>query len=400
MDEKPRPTFRRNLLVKGGDVFMPGHVPEVKKIVILDGKFVHVGPDEPVRGESECRELDASGMLVVPGFIDMHVHGGGGKSVTDATPDAILEIARVHSMFGTTALVPTIISSPPEKMHATLLAIRGAAGSEGGEAILGAHLEGPWLNPEKAGAHRVEHIKRPDIGFAKELVSEYGDVIRMVTIAPELPGALEIIELLADNNIVVSIGHTAATYDKTMAGFAAGASGVTHIFNAMAQLHHRNPGPLGATFDNAHATVELIADGHHVSPWTIAFLIKIHGSWNVALVTDSLSPTGTARKLFQVGETTFIEIRDGGAFTEDGQVYGSVLTMAAAVRNIRSFTELQLEDVIPMATSIPAVHLKRDETLGGISEGRLGNLVLFDRKLEVYATVIQGKLVYRRLDNA
>ncbi|MHC4661976.1 MAG: N-acetylglucosamine-6-phosphate deacetylase [Planctomycetota bacterium] len=395
MDQKKKKTFARNLIVRGGDVFTPAHMPRIEKIAVIDGKFAHVGEDTPIDGEEDARAIDASGLMIVPGFIDIHLHGAGGRSVTDGTAEAVLDIARAHQKTGTTRLLPTIISSPPEKIHTSLKAIRDAAGMSGGEGILGAHIEGPWLNEEKAGLHNKEYLSKPDLGFAKELVSEYPGLIRLVTISPELIGARKLIEFLSGEGVIVSIGHTVANYDQTKNAFAAGATGVTHIFNAMAQIHHRNPGPLGAIFDNATITAELIADGHHVSPWAIAFLVKLHGPWNIALVTDSLPPAGTTRKLYQVGEE-FVELKNGGAFREDGSVFGSILTMTQAIKNMRSFTELQMEDIFPMASSTPAAYLHIDGELGSIREGLKGDLILLDQNLDVQYAVIEGKLAYKR----
>jgi N-acetylglucosamine-6-phosphate deacetylase len=341
--------------------------------VALDGgRIAAVGDGDP----PPAREItDLTGRLVVPGFIDLHVHGGDGA---DFMGEDLVAAVELHARHGTTRLLATTVSAPPA---ALLQAVRTVAAA-GDPHILGIHLEGPWLSDARRGAQDPAALRAPD---PRELDALLGaGCIRMVTLAPELPGALDLITRVVAAGAVASLGHTDATYDEAIAGIEAGARHATHTFNGMRELHHREPGAVGAVLDRYEVTCELIADGHHVHPAAVRLVARAKGARGVAFVTDAIAAAGRPDGDFHLGAVP-VRVRDGRATTHDGHLAGSTLTLDAAVRNAVAWG-IALPDALAMASTVPARVLGLRK--GRIAPGYDADLTILDADLRAVGTLV------------
>lgn len=323
--------------------------------------------------------------VLAPGFIDIQVNGGGDRLFNDApTPETIRAIAAAHHRLGTTALLPTLISDTAEKMHAALAAVDAVVGTEPG--VLGIHLEGPFLSPDKAGVHNRGVFRSPTIEDIPALtVSRQG--VTLVTLAPErVP--VEFIAKLASTGVRVALGHSMATYRQTRAAMAAGLTGFTHLFNAMPPLASREPGPVAAALESADAWYGLIVDGIHVAPAMLRLALR--GAGHPMLVSDAMPPVGGERHSFSLyGEE--VAVRDGRCARRDGTLAGAHLDMARAVRNCVHMLDLPLADALRFASTNPAQFLGLGATLGKLDAGYRADMVALDgNRLEVLACWVAG----------
>lgn len=321
--------------------------------------------------------------LAIPGLIDLHVHGGAGVDFMDADPDAYRRAGRQLLSTGVTAYQAALMCAPTRALERAL-GILGALQAGDGPRVLGAHLEGPFLAPERLGTHNPEHRRDPDTALLARLI-DAGPVAE-VTLAPELPGALDLIALLTSRGIVAAVGHTDATAAQARAAFAAGAAGVTHLFNAMRPLHHREPGVAGAALDTADVTLELIVDGHHLAP-EIVRLVWRAAQGRVALVTDGTAAVGMPAGTYVMGDIELV-VRDGAVRNRAGALAGSALTMIAAVRNVHALG-VTLTDAVAAATRVPARLIGRAD-LGVLHPGAAADLVVLDDHLDVRETFVAG----------
>jgi N-acetylglucosamine-6-phosphate deacetylase len=341
-------------------------------------------PGTQVPGTIAVRVLPDNAWLA-PGFVDIQVNGGGDVLFNDApAPDAIRAIVRAHRKFGTTALLPTLISDRPEKTAAALAAVECLAGVE--PSVLGIHLEGPFLSPEKPGVHDRRALRRPTAEDLALLTAPRSGVT-LVTLAPEeVP--LQFIADLAVAGVRVSLGHSMATYGQTKAAMAAGLTGFTHLFNAMRPLESREPGPIAAALESAQAWYGLIVDGIHVAPAMLRLALR--GSGHPILVTDAMPPVGGARSSFMFGGETIV-VRDGRCATSDGTLAGAYLDMAGAVRNCVRLLNVSLPDALRFASTHPAEFLGLGQTLGKLAPGFRADMVAIDgMAIEVLETWVAG----------
>jgi N-acetylglucosamine-6-phosphate deacetylase len=327
------------------------------------------------------------GAWLAPGFIDCQVNGGGDVLFNDApTPETIDRIAVAHLRYGTTALLPTLISDTPAKMQAAMGAVREAAKANPG--VLGIHLEGPFLSPHKPGVHNPALFRVPDAEDAAALVAgRAGLGAMLVTLAPEQapPG---FIRRLAEAGIRVALGHSAATYAETRAALAEGLTGFTHLFNAMPQLSSREPGPIAAALEADSAWFGMIVDGHHVAPAMLRLALR--GAAHPMLVSDAMPPVGGHKPGFLLGGIE-IAVRDGRCARADGTLAGAAIAMADAVRNSVALLGVPLTDALRFASAEPAAFLGLADTLGRIAPGYRADLVAFDPKdIEVYQVWVAG----------
>ncbi|MEX0697643.1 MAG: N-acetylglucosamine-6-phosphate deacetylase [Dongiaceae bacterium] len=325
--------------------------------------------------------------LLAPGFIDVQVNGGGGVLFNaQRTADGIAAIGAAHRRYGTTGFLPTMITDTREHMAEAVAATRAAI--EGGvPGVLGVHLEGPFLNPERKGVHDpalMRPMDEADIAIASSL----GVGRMLVTLAPERVST-DVIARLTRAGVVVSAGHTTANYETIAAALAAGLTGFTHLFNAMPPLAGRAPGPVGAALDNADAWCGIIVDLHHVSAVSLRVALAAKGWQRMMLVTDAMPSVGSDRSSFDLSGRT-VTRRDGKLTTDDGTLAGSDLDMAAAVRNTIEHLGMPLEAALHMASRAPAEFLRLGDELGRIAPGYRANLVLLDDDLEVVETWIDG----------
>ena len=335
---------------------------------------------------SELEEIDAEGYYLAPGMIDIHIHGGAGFDTMDATTEALNKIAENLAGYGVTSFLPTTMTMEREKIQTALENIRDIKknGSTGAQ-VLGAHVEGPFISPDYIGAQNSENLIKPE----KELLRDYYDVVEIVTMAPEVDGALELIKELKENNITASVGHSAASYEDFKKASRAGMDHFTHLYNAMSGLHHREPGLVGAAFDS-EATVELIVDLIHHHQAVDRFTIEAAGTDRVILVSDAMEAAGLEEGEYELGGQKVI-VKDGAARLESGVLAGSVLTLDKAVRNLMEITELTLPEIFKMVSLNPASRLNLEHRLGRLKTGYQADLVLFDQNFRVEKTFVKGK---------
>ena len=380
-----------------GTIITPFQLLEDRIIIIEKGKIIAItDKKEDLAILKNIEIIEAQNKFIVPGYIDIHVHGGGGSDVMDGEYEAIKQVATTHSRFGTTAFLPTTMTMTKDKIIKSLKSIHEARLKGTGTAeILGIHLEGPYINSEKKGAQKEEDIKKVSMEEFLEFNKASGNLIRLVTIAPEMPGAIDFIRWLHQQGIIVSVGHSNATYDQIQAGIQAGLSHVTHTFNAMRELHHREPGVVGAALTSPELTVEVIADGIHIHPIVLKILTKIKEGEKVVLITDAMRAAGLKEGTYDLGGQEVI-VAKGQARLKDGTLAGSVLTMDKAVKNMVNKVGIQLPKVIQMASFNPARSIGIDDKKGSLEPGKDADIVILNKNLETELTIVAGKIVYRR----
>lgn len=334
--------------------------------------------------------IDAHGLFISPGFIDVHVHGAGGADAMDATPEALGVIAGHLAATGTTAFLPTTMSETPERIARAVENIQACmlAGSTDGAEILGCHLEGPWLSAACCGAQDPARFGPPDPAF----VARFRDVLRLITLAPERDETGDFLRMCRDAGIALSIGHSAATYEQAVAAFHCGVVHATHLFNGMLPLHHRNPGIVGAVLTE-DVRCELIVDGHHLHPAIPKLVLNAKGLDRIVLVTDAMRAQGMSDGEYELGGQTTI-VKGGTARLPGGGLAGSVLTMNLAVRNFMEATGLPLHRAVLAATRNPAELLGIRNRKGGLEPGLDADMVFLDEHLTVRRTIVRGRTVY------
>ncbi len=378
-----------NYFIRGGTVVGTGFLSENRGLFIRGGK-IFTAPPCP---DNEQKIIDAGGMIIAPGFIDLHVHGGNGADVLDGLPDALVKIASFHARHGTTGMLPTTAAAPRKQMLDALQATGEAAGRPAaGARILGAHLEGPFLNPARKGAQNKDYLLMPNLAEIKALADAAAGRLRMVTLAPELPGAIEVIRWLAGNGMIPAAGHTEATFEQMTEAVEAGLKHVTHIFNAMAPFHHREPGPAGAALAGPDLSIEVIGDGVHVHPALLKLLWKLKGEGKMALITDAISAAGTGEGTCHLAGQT-IAVRNGRVCLPDGTLAGSTLTMLQSVKNLIKLSGLTLPQAVRLASTNPAVILGLEHCKGRIASGYDADLLLLDQNLELKMVMVEGNIV-------
>jgi N-acetylglucosamine-6-phosphate deacetylase len=380
------------LLIRGGRVHVDESWIDVE-VTIDESTIASVGAEVGARPSAF---LDASGCSVLPGFIDLQINGAVGVDLT-SEPERIGEVAEFLVQCGVTSFMPTVISSSASQAEAAVVAINAWARDHEsnqtrprGARSLGVHLEGPFLNPRRAGAHPLNRLRQPSVSEVKEWRRDAG--YAMVTLAPELPKALDVIEVLVANDVSVCAGHTDAGPTEMDAAVACGLRGVTHLFNAMTPMSARVPGPAGTTLAGGDLIAGLIVDGIHVDPAMVRLAWQALGPSRLALVSDAISALGMDEGRYHVGDTPIIVDGDS-ARTADGTIAGSVLRFDVAVRNLMAFTGCALSDASQSASATPA-RLAQRHDLGRVEPGCLADIVLLDESNMVVATVVGGHVLF------
>lgn len=374
-------------LVSPGCLIRTGWL-ELQGDVIRKVGFDHVLP--PGAGQV----FDFGESYVCPGFIDLHVHGGGGYDVMDGSREALEAVARFHARGGTTAFLGTTMSAAGPRLKKALVAAAEHRRrlNQAGATMLGIHMEGPYLNLVKKGAHAPEGLKLPDTGELEELLAGTGDVVKMVTLAPELPGSLDLIKFLTRRGVRTAVGHSVAGNDDLAAAAAAGLSHGTHMFNAMGGFHHRDPGTAGHLLLIPGITVDVIADGVHVHPAAISMLVKLKGIDRVVLITDAIRAVGLPKGCYELGgQEVFVQA--GEARLAGGALAGSTLTMNRAVGYMVRSVGLSIGQAVQMASLNPARVLGMDDRHGRLESGFTASVTVIDRDFNVAATFVEGERV-------
>ena len=372
------------MLLSAGRVVTPARVFAPGWLQVEGQRIAEVGPGAPPRPA----DLELPAATVVPGFVDTHVHGGGGASFDGGDPEACATAVRAHLAHGTTTMMASLVTASTESLRGSVGRIADLADDR---LLAGIHLEGPWLSRRYAGAHDPELLTDPKPAQVDALLEAGRGHVRMVTLAPELTGGLDAIRQLTAAGVVAAIGHTDATYDVARAALDAGAGVGTHLFNAMRGLHHREPGPVAALLEHPDTYVELVADGVHVHPAALRLAARAKPHLTV-LVTDAMAAAAAADGDYHLGRLT-VTVRDGVARLADtGAIAGSTLTMAAAVRYAVQVAGLPIEDVVRAATSSPATLLGLDR-VGALRPGFDADLVVLDDDLVVQRVLRKGAWV-------
>jgi N-acetylglucosamine-6-phosphate deacetylase len=375
-------------VVAGGRVLDPGYV------IVSGDRIADVGAGAPA-GDGPV--VDLAGRWLLPGYIDLHVHGGGGGSLAGADRDEHVAATRFHGRHGTTSLLATTVSSSPDHLAAAVAALRDTMrGPADGARILGLNMEGPYLSVECRGAHDPALIRDPDPAEFARLVELADGALRVVTVAPERPRAAELIAAVRAAGAVVSIGHSATPYDTALSAVDRGALLVTHMFNGMHPLHHRVPGMVTAALNSPELTCELITDGMHVDPAVVRMLVAAKGIDRVALITDCMHAAGLPEGDYDMGEGRFITVAGGLAkVAGTDTIAGSTLTMEQAVKNVVRFAGVSVVEASRMASENQARLLGLPGVTGRIVTGGLADLVVLDEDLSVRATMVGGGWGYR-----
>ncbi|WP_405985737.1 N-acetylglucosamine-6-phosphate deacetylase [Streptomyces sp. NBC_00872] len=370
-------------VLTGARVVLPTGTVEGGRVIIEGRRIAGAAPDN-------AATLDLSGHWLVPGFVDMHNHGGGGASFTSGSVDDVLKGIRTHREHGTTTLVASTVTGEMD-----FLAQRASVLSELVEQgdLAGIHFEGPFISPCRKGAHSESLLRDPDPAEVRKLLDAARGTARMVTLATELPGGIDSVRLLAEHGVIAAIGHTDATYEQTVEAIDAGATVATHLFNAMPPLGHRTPGPIAALLEDERVTVELINDGTHLHPAALELAFHRAGGGRVAFITDAMDAAGFGDGLYQLGPLA-VEVKDGVArLVEGGSIAGSTLTLDTAFKRAATVDRLPVEEIVQAVSANPARLLGVDDRVGSLEPGKDADLVVLDAGFSVKGVLYKGEWV-------
>ncbi|MFD3486410.1 N-acetylglucosamine-6-phosphate deacetylase [Streptomyces sp. NPDC058665] len=383
-------------VLAGARVVLPTGVVENGRVRVEGGRITEAGPTGSVSGAAsvggDAGALDLRGHWVVPGFVDMHNHGGGGASFTSGDADAVLKGVRTHQEHGTTTLVASTVTGEMD-----FLAQRAGFLSELVEQgdLAGIHFEGPFISPCRKGAHSEELLRDPDPAEVRKLLDAARGTARMVTLATELPGGIDSVRLLAEHGVIAAIGHTDATYEQTVEAIEAGATVATHLFNAMPPLGHRAPGPIAALMEDERITVELINDGTHLHPAALELAFHRAGADRVAFITDAMDAAGFGDGVYQLGPLE-VEVKDGVArLAVGGSIAGSTLTLDTAFRRAVTVDRLPVTDIVRAISANPAKLLGVYDRVGSLEPGKNADLVILDGDFTVAGVLRRGEWVVK-----
>ncbi|MFS8199327.1 N-acetylglucosamine-6-phosphate deacetylase [Streptomyces sp. CWNU-52B] len=375
------PTHPHAVVLTGANLVLPTGTVPGGRLVVEGTRIAGSTPEGALR-------KDLTGHYLVPGFVDMHNHGGGGASFTSGTVEDILKGVRTHRLHGTTTLVASTVTGDMDGLaqRAGLLSELAEQGD-----LAGIHFEGPFISPCRKGAHSEKLLRDPDPAEVRKLIDAARGQARMVTLATELTGGIDSVRLLVEHGVIAAIGHTDATYEQTVEAIEAGATVATHLFNAMPTLGHRTPGPIAALLEDERVTVELINDGVHLHPASLQLAFHHAGGGRVAFITDAMDAAGFGDGRYMLGPLE-VEVADGVArLVEGGSIAGSTLTLDRAFKRAVTVDGLPVEDVVAAISANPARQLGLYDRVGSLEPGKDADLVVLDSGFEVKGVMRRGE---------
>jgi N-acetylglucosamine-6-phosphate deacetylase len=377
----------KNVLLRNATVVLPDRELAGGSVLVLGGKIVSIFSAETAPRAISIEEIDLAGATLLPGFIDVHIHGAVGVDVMEATPAGLQEVSQYLASQGVTGWLPTLVPGSDANYASVAAAVSEAMRApQVGARILGLHYEGPFVNSAQCGALHVEHFKTYSSPEDLDRLAVNPGMAHMITLAPEIDGGVELVKELKRRRWVISIGHTRASIELLNEVFAAGARHITHFMNAMSPLHHRSPGPIAWGLSRDDVTCDIIADGIHLDPFMLQLLVKIKGVRGLALISDAIAAAGKGDGDYQIwGET--ISVKNGRTSNASGSIAGSVITMVDAVRTMRSLG-ISYVDLAQMASTNPARLLGLHHECGSITVGKRADLITLDAAGAVRFTLV------------
>ena len=362
------------MIIKGGKVFQEDGSFLEQAIYINDHRLV-----DKAEYQDDGEVIDAEGLLVLPGLVDIHSHGAAGEDFSDGNPEGLKKILQYEKRCGITSYCPTSMTFPKERLRQIFASIKGAQ-TEDGATVVGINMEGPFLDPAKKGAHVEKWIAAPDVAFVRELNQDADGLVRLVTLAPNMDGAEEFIKEMHEE-VCISLGHTAADYDCASRAMKLGAHHVTHLYNAMQPFGHRAPGLIGAAMDDPECMVEMICDGYHIHPSAIRAAFRLFGPERVILISDSMRATGMENGTYELGGQE-VTVQDRKAVLKDGTLAGSATNLYGCMCKAVEFG-IPLEQAIMAATANPARSIGIFDCVGSIRIGKQADLLLVSENFEL-----------------
>ena len=381
------------MVISGPQIYLENSTVKHGKLFCEKNKIVEI---ESNKAQNDMQTLSfPENYHLVPGFIDLHIHGADGKDVMDGTQDALSILCKALASEGTTSFLATTMSATSEEIENALTAVRDyMSHPSAGAKILGVHLEGPFLSPKKVGAQGADKLLAFDVEYIKRWQKCSGNAIKLVTLAPELPGSVSFIEFLTSQKIVSSMGHSDATYAEGVAAIEAGCTHATHLFNAMRGLTQREPGVVTAALLSDKVYAELIVDGIHLHPAIVDLAFRLKSVERCVLVTDAMRAKCMCDGIYDLGGQDVI-VENGVARLRDGTLAGSTLKMSNAIQNMLRFTGCDLKDVVKMVSENPAKILGIFASKGSLEIGKDADFVVLDEKFNVVLTVCEGQVIYK-----
>lgn len=384
-----------SLILDAGTILSPFELFSPGRVVLRGDRIEAVGAVSDVRAPEGATRIDALHLTLVPGFIEPHVHGCAGFDVMYATPDSMSVICKTLARYGTTSFLPTTVSAPEDELASAVERLANLIRTPfAGARPLGIHLEGPFLNAQKRGTHRPSNVRLPDPSLLAGWIQHSGGTVKLLTMAPELEGAVATAALARSFGIAVAMGHSDATFSESSAAADDGTHYAVHTFNAMRQMSHRDPGIVGAVLSDDRIFAEIIADGVHVAPEIVRIFARAKGTDRIILATDATSATGMPDGEYALGKN-LVQVRGGICRDSEGRLAGSTLTQDRALRNLMQWTGMRLGDALLGLTANPAEALSLAGR-GRIEPGAFADLTFLDKNLEVAMTYSGGTLVFNR----
>ncbi|MGB9857030.1 MAG: N-acetylglucosamine-6-phosphate deacetylase [Dictyoglomaceae bacterium] len=375
-----------------GKVITPQKIIENGAVGVEGNKIIYVG--ESKNQENFQRIIDFKNCYISPGFIDIHIHGAYGKDIIDGEESAIDTISRFIASKGTTSFLPTVLTAPLSDMEKAIDTVGKFMEKQEkeikGAKVLGINLEGPFLNKKYKGAQREDSIISPNIEILKRLLTKN---VKLITLAPEVEGNFEIIKYLNEKGVKISAGHTDAVSEDLEKAISLGLCHITHLFNGMRPLHHREPGIVGVALTNDKLSVEIIADGIHLSPYILKLVGRIKPKEKIILITDAMMATGLSDGEYKLAGQRVI-VKDGKATLSDGTIAGSTLTLNTAVKNMVEKGGFKLEDAVFIASYSPSLLLEIENKKGSLEIGKDADITIFDDNFQVKMTMVEGRVVF------